>query len=184
MRAVAVAIVEFAGSIAVTSVPEQPHTPSVRRRERDHVPVAEGITPPPGASPASTSDCAVAVDTCTAKQRAADRLAARPTTTGRRHPRARISFPVGKRVEMNQVIQSSLIDERDAVSEILEPTFRVTFIEAQQHDTYRLVGSLSQAQTWTQEQRDGRDYILYVEIPSDHEDAKFVVARLEGSVFE
>lgn len=87
-------------------------------------------------------------------------------------------------METNQGIQPSLIDERDVVSEILRPAFRVTFIEAQQRDTYRLVGSLSQVQTWTQDQREGRDYILYVEIPSDYEDAKFVVARLEGTVLE
>lgn len=87
-------------------------------------------------------------------------------------------------METNPAVQSSLIDERDVVSEILKPTFRVTFIEAQEHDTYRLVGSLRQAQTWTQEHQEGRDYILYVEIPSDHEEAKFMVARLEGTITE
>lgn len=84
---------------------------------------------------------------------------------------------------MNSVSWSA-VDERDVVAELLSPSFRVTFVEANRHDTYRLVGSLTQVKSWIREQRGDRDYILYVEIPREYEAAKFLVARLEGTISE
>lgn len=71
-----------------------------------------------------------------------------------------------------------LIDERDAVTIIDDPCFRVVFIDGTNHETYAVEGSLEEVQSWVAESgRRGR-HVIYAEVPIEAEPGNVTLVRV------